>query len=54
MYLTMSIVLFLKQCSRHQSLQSHLSTPYAENMLKRILKAEEMFSNEKDVSVDIE
>lgn len=54
MYLTTAAVFFLKECSRHESLQPHLSNPAAEEKLKVILKAEERFSIDYEVPVDIE
>lgn len=54
MYLTMSCVLFLKESSAYNSLKLHLSTINTENKLRNILKAEERFSVEKSVPVDIE
>lgn len=54
MYLTMSCVLFLKECSTHDNLKNHLGSINAQKTMRLVLKAEELYGTFQDLPTDIE
>mmetsp|Transcript_14694 Transcript_14694/g.27223 ORF Transcript_14694/g.27223 Transcript_14694/m.27223 type:complete len:1210 (-) Transcript_14694:86-3715(-) len=54
MYLTMSCVLFLKECSLHDNLKNHLSSINAQKVMRSVLKAEERFDTYNSLPSDFE
>jgi hypothetical protein len=54
MYLTMSCVMFLKECSLHDNLKNHLNSLPAQRTMRSILKAEENFKTYNELPCDID
>ena len=54
LYLTLSCVMFLKKCSSFESLKPFFENKNAEEKMKSILKAEELYRTENEAPVEIE